>query len=240
MSSYIYEVLHHDFKILSAFDGHDGIIQAKKSLPDLVISDLMMPKMDGYQLCDELKSDEKTSHIPIILLTAKAEQLDKLNGLQLGADDYLVKPFDSHELIVRIRNLIEQRKKLREKFMKKITIEPGEISVTCMDEAFLRKVFDQVKKNMECSDYDTTALARDVGISRSHLNFKLKALTGFATREFIRHMRLKKAAQLLEANHGNVAEIAFKVGFNSLSHFSKIFRETFGSLPSEYISNVIR
>jgi signal transduction histidine kinase/AraC-like DNA-binding protein len=238
MSSYIFETLHYDFQVKIAVDGQEGIMLAKKCLPDLIISDLMMPKMDGYQLCDELKRDEKTSHIPIILLTAKAEKQDKLTGLQMGADDYLIKPFDSQELQIRIQNLIEQRQKLRDKFIKKLSIEPGEISVTSMDEAFLKKAFDVIKDNMDNGELDTIFFAREFGMSRSHLNAKLKALTGFATREFISHMRLKQAAKLIEANHGSISEIAYMVGFNSLSHFSKIFRKTFGMLPSVYNTQV--
>ncbi len=193
-----------------------------------------MPKKDGYQLCNELKLDEKTSHIPIILLTAKAGKQDKLTGLQLGADDYLIKPFDSRELQIRIKNLVEQRRKLREKFMKKITVQPGDISVTSMDEIFLKKAFNLVEENLDNSQFDTVTFARGIGMSRSHLNAKLKALTGFATREFIRNMRLKHAAQLLKKHHGNISEIAYEVGFNNLSHFSKIFKDTFGTLPSDY------
>jgi signal transduction histidine kinase/ligand-binding sensor domain-containing protein/AraC-like DNA-binding protein/AmiR/NasT family two-component response regulator len=238
MNLYISEALKDEYRVQSAFDGQEGLELARRGLPDLIITDLMMPKTDGYRLCHKIKIDEKTSHIPVILLTAKAEQQDKLTGLQLGADDYLIKPFDTRELQVRVRNLIEQRQKLREKFMKKLIVEPGEIAVSSMDETFLKKAFNIVKDNLANGDFDTHSFARKIGISRSHLNVKLKSLTGLATREFIREMRLKHAARLISANHATISEIAYQVGFNSLSHFSKIFKNTFGVLPSDYYTQV--
>ncbi len=234
MCEYIKSHLENDYRTKLANNGKNGLAAALKINPALIISDVMMPEMDGYQLCRELKTNELTSHIPVILLTAKAEKKDKFAGLQIGADDYLVKPFDSQELQLRVKNLIEQRRRLREKFMKTITVNPTEIAVSSADEVFLQKVIHIVEENMENSAFDTASFAKASALSRGHLNTKLKALTGLASHEFIRQIRLKRAAQLLKKKAGNISEIAYQVGFNSPSHFSKAFKGTFGTLPSEY------
>lgn len=197
-----------------------------------------MPKMDGFQFCSEIKKDERTSHIPVILLTAKASGESKIKGLETGADDYLTKPFDTRELKVRINNLIEQRRKLQEKFRKEITVGPRDITVTSIDEQLVQKAIDVVEKNISNPNFDTTKMAKEVGISRMLLNTKLKALTGLPTGEFIRTIRLKRAAQLLQQGYGNVTDIAYEVGFQSLSYFAKAFREQFGKSPSQYSHRV--
>jgi len=222
------------YQIIEAIDGLDGLNNAYKSHPDLIISDIMMPEMDGFELCKKLKTDPRTSHIPVILLTARATTEDKIEGFETGADAYIPKPFNATELQVRVKNLIEQRRKLREKFQREITVQPSDFTVTSMDETFLKKAIEMIEKNMDNDAFDTAVFAREIGMSRGHLNAKFKALTGFASREFIRSMRLKRAAQLIQNQAGNITEIAFQVGFNSLSHFSKAFRETYGVLPSDY------
>ena len=196
----------------------------------------MMPEMDGNELTRLLKSNEKTSHIPVILLTAKSEQESKIEGLETGADDYLTKPFDTRELLVRIKNLIEQRRKLQEKFRREIIVNPGDITVTSIDEQLLQRAIDTVENNISDPALDTTAMAKEVGVSRMLLHKKLKALTGQSTGEFIRTLRLKRAAQLLLQGHGNVTQVAFDVGFQSLSYFAKTFRKQFGQSPSQYSS----
>jgi signal transduction histidine kinase/DNA-binding response OmpR family regulator len=231
---YICDYLEADYQIIEAIDGEDGLVKSIEKIPDLIISDVMMPKMDGYELCRKLKTDERTSHIPVILLTARAGGESKVEGLETGADDYIIKPFDAHELQVRVKNLIEQRRRLRERFRKEMILEPKEFAVTSMDEQFLQKAMAVVEQNLSDAEFSTDEFARRVAMSRSQLHRKLHALTGQSTHEFIRTYRLKRAAQLLQHHAGTVSEICYDVGFNSLSHFAKAFREQFGQSPSEY------
>ena len=207
---------------------------ALRKYPDLIISDVMMPEMDGFELCKKLKSDQRTSHIPVILLTAKADLDSKIEGLEFGADDYISKPFEADELKVRSKNLIDQRRKLRDKFASIIEINPGEVTATSMDEQFLKRLLDVFEDHVAESDFSTEDFAREVGMSRSNLHRKLQALTNQPTHEFLRTLRLKRAAQLLIKSSTSVTEVAYAVGFNHLSHFTKIFRQQFGQTPSEY------
>ncbi len=223
-----------EYTVLEASEGVDGLRKAQEAIPDLIISDVMMPTMDGFELCAKIKTDERTSHIPVILLTAKASGESKIEGLETGADDYLTKPFDTRELLVRIRTLIEQRRRLQEKFRREILVQPGDITVTSLDEQLLQRAIDTVEKNISDPAFDTVRMAKDVGMSRMLLNTKLKALTGQPTGEFIRTLRLKRAAQLLQQGYGNVTQVAFAVGFQSLSYFAKTFRKQFGHSPSDY------
>jgi len=237
MRNYIYSCLEECYKIIQAENGEEGFQQALKHAPDIIISDVMMPGMDGIQFCSKIKTDERTSHIPVILLTAKASGESKIEGLETGADEYLTKPFDKRELLVRLKNLTEQRQKLREKFRRDTYIQPGEITAISIDEQLLRKAIDVVEENINNPDFDTTVFAREVGMSRMLLNTKIKALTGQTSGEFIRSLRLKRAARLLQQNAGNVSEIAYEVGFQNLSYFTKTFREQFGTTPSHYIND---
>jgi signal transduction histidine kinase/ligand-binding sensor domain-containing protein/AraC-like DNA-binding protein len=234
VTSYISGFLEKDYRIFSAENGEEGLKKALDKFPDLIISDVMMPVMDGFELCRKLKSDERTSHIPVILLTAKADMDSKVEGLEFGADDYVTKPFDAKELDARAKNLIDQRRILREKFSRMIEVKPGEIAASSMDEQFFRRLLDVFEDHVAQSDFGTEDFAREVGMSRSNLHLKLKALTNQSTHEFLRTMRLKRAAQLLKKSAGNVTEIAYAVGFTNPSHFSKIFRQQFGQTPSEF------
>jgi DNA-binding response OmpR family regulator len=236
MRNYMRESLESNYKIVEAENGEEGIQQALKHSPDMIISDVMMPKMDGFQFCSKIKMDERTSHIPIILLTAKASGESKIEGLETGADDYLTKPFDTRELLVRIKNLVEQRRKLQEKFRKEFAVSPRDITVTSIDEQLVQRAIDVVENNFSDPNFDTTKMAKEVGVSRMLLNTKLKALTGLPTGEFIRTLRLKRAAQLFRQGYGNVTQVAYDVGFQSLSYFAKAFREQFGQSPSQYSS----
>jgi DNA-binding response OmpR family regulator len=209
------------------------VAKAQELVPDLVITDVMMPKLDGYGLCQKLKTDERTSHIPIIMLTAKAAATDKLAGLELGADDYLTKPFSPSELRVRVRNLIAIRQRLRERYSQLTLLKPSEITAAPMDQKFLERLQEIVEANLEEEDFDLDTLSVKAGLSERQIERKLKALLGQSPSQFTRNIRLQRAKQLLEQNAGTVSEIAFRVGYNNLSHFSKIFREVFGKLPSE-------
>ena len=238
MRAYIRNHLSATHRVLEAEDGVDGFNTAADLIPDLIISDVMMPKMDGYQLCEKLKNDERTSHVPVILLTAKSSGESKVEGLELGADDYLIKPFDARELQARVKNLIEQRHRLRERFGKEIKLQPRDIAITSTDERFLERAIAVVEEHISEAEFDVETFSRKVGMSRKHLHRKLKALTDQAPSEFIRTLRLQRAAQLLEKHAGNVTEVAYEMGFNSLSHFAKAFKEQFGALPKDYVGSV--
>ena len=231
--AYVRDCLGAEYRILEARDGHEGVAYARESIPDLIISDVMMPQMDGNELCRTLKLDEKTSHVPVVLLTAKAGQENKIEGLETGADDFLVKPFDARELRVRVSNLIELRRKLRKRFSVGQVLKPGEITVTSIDDAFLKKVVDIVERKLGEEDFSIEDFASEVGMSRSQLLRKLTALTGLSPTYFLRYMRLHRAKDLLVKNSGTVSEIAYAVGFSGVSYFTKCFREQFGVLPSE-------
>jgi len=231
--AYIRQYLVPSYQVLEAHDGKEGVEKARESIPDLIISDVMMPKLDGYELCKTLKLDEKTSHVPIILLTAKAGQENKVEGLETGADDYLTKPFDAKELLVRVKNLIEVRRKLRERFSAAQVLKPGEIAVTSIDDAFLQKALAVVEKRLGDENFSVEDFAREAGMSRSQLHRKLTALTNQSPGSFIRYMRLHRAMELLRKNAGTVSEIAYAVGFSGLSYFTQCFQEQFSVLPSE-------
>lgn len=223
------------YTIIEAEDGIEALNKTKFQIPDLVISDVMMPKKDGYELCDELKRDERTCHIPVILLTALADKENKLEGLKIGADDYLLKPFDSAELMTRVQNLIENRKKLREVFSKTAPLKLGEIPAASLDDAFLAKAMSIVEKHIAQPEFSVEFLAHAIFLSRTQLQRKLKAITNLAPGDFIRHLRLQRAKELLENNTGTIAEIADSVGFSHHSYFAKAFLEKFGMLPSEVL-----
>jgi len=237
MRHYIGRHLGGSYTLDNAADGAEGLERAIATVPDLIISDVMMPKMDGFELCRKLKQDERTSHIPIVLLTAKAERGHKIEGLETGADDYLTKPFDVKELTIRVKNLIEQRRKLRERFRSTVVIKPSELAVTSADEKFLMKAIAAVEKHMAESNYDTEAMADELALSRMQLYRKLKALTGKSPHFFMRTLRLQRAADLLKKRTGNVSEVGYDVGFSNPSNFARAFKEEFGVTPSEYAGN---
>jgi response regulator RpfG family c-di-GMP phosphodiesterase len=226
--------LKENYRIAEAQDGVLGLAAALKEIPDLVISDVMMPAMDGFEFCARLKGNEKTCHIPVILLTARAAGEDKIAGLETGADDYIAKPFSMQELQVRVKNLIEQRRKLRALFRKKIDVQPGEVTVTSMDEQFLQRAMAIIEAHIDDSAFGVDGFSKEMAMSRQHLNRKMQALTDLSARDFIRTFRLKRAAQLLEKKSATVLEIAYAVGFTNPSYFSDCFRDLFGKLPSEY------
>ncbi len=231
---YIRSALHTTYRVEEAADGRAALAAATERIPDLVISDVIMPEMDGLTFCRHLKSDERTSHIPVILLTARAGVENTVEGLDVGADDYIVKPFAMRELQARIRNLLVQRMSLQEKYQQHCVLEPAGQPITSTDEKFLRRALDVVNAHLSEPGLDTATFAREVFMSRMQLNRKLQALTGRSTHEFIRNLRLQKAASLLAARWGNITEVAYEVGFSDISHFAKAFRKQYGVTPSEY------
>ncbi|MCG3156451.1 MAG: Sensor histidine kinase RcsC [bacterium] len=233
--TYIRQYLEPEFKVIEAVDGLDGVKQALELIPDLIITDVMMPKRDGNELCRMLKTDEKTSHVPIIMLTAKADSESKVQGLETGADDYLIKPFESKELLARVHNLISQRRQLRERFSREIVLKPQDIAITSRDEVFLNKVKASIERHMSDENFEVESLSHEVGMSRVHLHRKLKALTNQSASQFLRSLRLLRAVELLRQNAGTVAEIAYEVGFGSQAYFTKCFHEQFGCAPKEYV-----
>jgi ligand-binding sensor domain-containing protein/signal transduction histidine kinase/DNA-binding response OmpR family regulator len=223
------------FHIEDAADGKEGLDIARKLIPDIILTDVMMPVMDGIELCKRLKKDERTSHIPVLMLTALTSKENTLDGLSSGADDYIVKPFDIAILRTKIENLLSVRKALREKFSGEMILAPTNIALTSPDEKFLRKAIEIVEKNIDDSELDIETFSDELGVSRMQLYRKLSALTDMTVKEFIRDIRLKRAAQLLTQKIITVSEVAYAVGFKDLSHFRKCFREKFGMSATEYI-----
>ncbi len=234
MRDYISKTLSDQYQIIEAKNGKDGVTKALEMIPDLIISDIMMPEMDGYKVCETIKTRELTSHIPVILLTAKADRESKLAGLETGADDYLSKPFDADELKLIVRNRIEARNKMKERFSREITLEPREISITSFDEKFIKKVLEIIEAHMDDESFSIEELSREVGYSNMHLYRKIKALAGQTPSQFLRTIRLKRAAALLSKESDNVTQIAYSVGFSSLSYFNKCFKEQFGVTPGKF------
>jgi DNA-binding response OmpR family regulator len=234
LRQYIRSNMKQDYQFLEAENGKEGFEKATKDIPDLIISDVMMPKMDGFEFCAKIKSDERTSHIPVILLTAKAEREDKIAGLQLGADDYLIKPFDSQELQIRVKNLIEIRRKLQAVFKEGNVNIRDEKLLNPVDQRFMERVMQLINDNLADVQFDVQKFGQEIGMSGTQLRRKMNAITGQSPNQFIRSQRLKEAARLIREDYQTVSEAAYLVGFNSLSYFSKCFQEEFGKLPSEY------
>jgi len=222
------------YEIIGLKNSLEAFETAIKEQPDVIILDIMMPKMDGYQLCAKLKTDTRTSHIPVILLTAKAESKDKISGLETGADDYIVKPFEMNELKARIKNLIEQRKRIHEHFKSTGIIELEESSITSTDKKFLQNVYKSINENLSDSSFGVEVLSLKLGISRSVLHKKLVSLIGESPVELIRRLRLNKSAELIIKKFGNLSEISLEVGFNNPAYFSECFKKQFGVSPSQY------
>jgi|GEM_PF-5111259 len=233
---YLCETFAGLYQVMEAGHGLEGLHKAVEAVPDLVISDLMMPRMDGLELCRHLKTDARTSHIPVILLTARASVESKLDGLETGADDYVTKPFHPQELRVRVRNLIAGRRNLRARFGREVKLQPKDITVSSADEKFLQNAIAVVEKHMADSGFSVEALENEMMLSKMQLYRKLKALTDHSPTEFVRMLRLKRAASLLSQRSGNISEIAYEVGFNNLSYFAKCFKDHYGVPPSEYTS----
>lgn len=236
--AYVRSIFAADYQILDAVDGQNGLEEATAHLPDIVICDLMMPRLDGFGFCKALKTQIATSHIPVVMLTAKATVEDRIEGFEQGADEYLTKPFNRAELQARVRNLIQQRERLRPYFATGLpTPEPGQPVVSTLLRAghtFLDRLTAVIGQHLDDTDFTVEILAEAVHMSRVQLHRKLRALTNKTATTFIRDVRLTKAAELLATGEQTVTQVAYAVGFDNLSYFAKVFQEQYGVLPSQY------
>jgi signal transduction histidine kinase/DNA-binding response OmpR family regulator len=232
----IESICKEDFRIMTAENGKKAFQIAQEKIPDIIITDIMMPEMDGMELCERLRASEITSHVPIIMLTARGDQKDKLEGLKKGADDYLIKPFDAEEILLRLHNLLDQRKKLREYYKRILqAFLPKEEVYESRDALFLNNLKAFVEKNIQNENYGVSELSADLSLSRSQLHRKVTGLLGFTPNEIIRNMRLEKAKMFINKKTGTIAEIAYNCGFSSPAYFSKCYKDYFGHTPGEDI-----
>lgn len=234
---YIRSGLEPRYKVIEAENGKEGIEKALYVIPDLIVSDIMMPVIDGIQLCKTLKADRNTSHIPIILLTAKASEENMLEGLETGADDYITKPFSTKVLCARIKNLIDLRRQLQQDHRREMALNPVKTEVSSMDREFFKDLRDIIEANLEDPEFNVDQLAKKLYMSRATVYRKIEALCGESPSDYIRSFRLKRAALLLSQGTVSVTEVAFEVGFNSRTYFTKCFKEAFHQLPSDFRKN---
>lgn len=223
------------YKVIAGESSKEALKQIRKTEVDLVISDVMMPDPDGFELCRIIKKNEKLNHIPVILLTAQASEESRIEGLELGADDYISKPFSASELMVRVENLIELRRMLRNKFSEEVRLKGKKVEVTSEDARFLKQVQAVIEEHMENSNFGVDWLADEMNLSTRQLQRKVRAVTDLSAGGYIRMIRLERASQLLAQQWGNVSEIAYKIGFQDAKYFSSLFKQTFGSTPTEFV-----
>jgi len=226
--------LEEQYEIYTAHDGNDGWEQIRNIYPDLVVSDVMMPGMDGFELCRRSKAELLTCHIPFLLLTAKGDEENRAEGYSAGADGYIAKPFSIKTLRTRVNSLIEQRIKLRERYRQKLLTDPSEIQIESENDKFIDTLVKAIEQNIDNSEFGIQELCEISRYSYQQVYRKVKALTGESINEFIRTVRLKRAAQYLAQSDTRISEIMYSVGFNSHSYFTKCFREHFGLSPKEY------
>jgi len=235
LCEFMADSISDDYTVLLAFNGEEALDQLQKTDVNIVVSDVMMPVMSGIELCERIKNNIQWSHIPVILLTARTAEENQLEGLKVGADDYLTKPFNFNILKLRIQRFIEWTEKCHRSFSQKLDVSPGEITITPLDEHLIGKAINVVEEHINDADFSVEELATIVGLSRSHLYKKLMSITGKGPAEFIRTIRLKRGRQLLEKSQLQIAEIAYNVGFNSPKRFTINFKNEFGISPSDYV-----
>lgn len=235
LQKFLYNEMSTIYNVMLAQNGDEGLLVASKNLPDLIISDIMMPVMDGLEFCKRIKGDEATSHIPVILLTAKSGVESELSGFESGADDYITKPFSPEVLKLKIRNILEARKQLSDKFSKSDSYIPENIKISQIDQGFLEKFVKMVEDNIDDPELSGDRLACELGMSKGNLYKKLKTLTGMTVNIYVRTIRLKIAARLLKQGTYNISEVAYSVGFNNPKYFSTCFSEMFKVSPKQYM-----
>jgi len=226
-------MLGEQYEVIEAADGHTGLTKAFETVPDAVICDIMMPGLDGLEVTRTLKTDDRTSHVPIIILTAKVGTDSRIEGLTAGADAYITKPFSTKELTITIENLLESRKHLRTRYSRSVLSDAVKVDEPSMDDRFLQRVRDSVHRHLADEDFDMETLAREVGLSRAQLHRKLTALTGRSATRFVRAYRMEHAHAMLKANVGNISEVAYRVGYPNAAYFTRCFTEDFGYAPSK-------
>lgn len=239
LRQYISQNLEDHYQIHEAKNGSDGLNKIIEIIPDLVITDLMMPEMDGLEMCKRVKKDERTSHIPMIMVTAKADKESRIEGLETGVDGYLVKPFDADELKIRVRNMIEQQKRTREKLYKEFVFGDGYSEVKSAEERFLQKTIEHIRTHISDPGFNVRNLSRIMDISEMQLYRKLKGATNMSPGELIRNTRLKSSLVLLKQDYDNISQVAYQVGFSDHSYFSKCFRKLYGMTPKAYAEGMI-
>jgi len=231
---YLQELLDNNYRICKAHNGQEGIEKAIKVIPDLIISDIIMPEVDGYELTKSLKQNVRTSHIPIILLTAKLTEESQLEGLQTGAYEYITKPFNPKILVKKVNSLLETLDRQKRYYRTLSVSEPDKIELPTMEEEFLKKLINILEQALSDSSFEVTNLCAEIGLSRMQLHRKLKAITGQSSAEFIRAYRFKKAALLIETGNMTISEVMWDVGIESNSYFSRTFKSIYGVPPSGY------
>lgn len=239
VSHYMMRQLNHNYSFYFASTGDEGLEKAENIVPDLIITDIMMPGMDGLELCRQVRDSELLNHIPVIMVTAKASHEDRIKGLEVGADAYIEKPFRADELKIRVEKLLEQRQLLRHKYSQVIETEDNvsENTATILserDKTFVTKLTDSIHSMMEKGKIDYDALAYDLCISRAQLNRKLKAITGLTTTEYILHIRISLAKRLLDTTDLQIWEVAEKCGMDNVTYFGILFKKTVGITPLQY------
>ena len=235
LRTYIKVQLTGLYDVQEATNGNGAFEMAIAAVPDLIITDLMMPEMNGEELVEALRDDPKTQHIPIVMLTARADHESNLSNIRKGADHYVNKPFEMAELKVRVESLLEQRKRIREHHQTQFLIEPKSESISSYDDRFLQEVGDLLQHNLGNSDFTVDEFAQQMNMSRVQLHRKMKAIIGYNASDFIRQYRLKKAYEYLLNKKGTVSEIAYDVGFSNLSYFTKAFKMVYKITPSKLL-----
>lgn len=235
LRSFIKTCLEANYTILEGCNGEEGWDIAVAELPDIIITDVIMPKSDGNEFCRNLKNDERTSHIPVIMLTAKVAIEQQMEGLESGADLYLTKPFSVQVLKTYVSNLLKSKEMFRQYYSQKIFLGPSDIEVGTVDKKFMEKLMDVIEKNLSNSEFSVFYLSQELGMSRPVLYKKFTALLQIPIGEFIKSIRMKKAAFLFANDKMNVSEVAWEVGFNDRKYFSKEFKKFHGKSPSEYV-----
>ncbi len=235
LNEFIQSGLTPEFNVVGAFNGREGIELARKTNPDIIITDIMMPEIDGIELCKLTRKELITSHIPVIFLTAKTMRDDEIMGLKIGAIDYIYKPFNMVTLKLKIQNILNNRKSIHEKIRADQLMEPDYIELSSLDEKFLKDAVGAVNNYLDDPEFDVEKFSNVIGISANQAYRKIKALTGQTAKEFIRNQRLKTASTLLLQKKRSISEIIYMVGFSSPSYFTRCFREYYGCTPKEYI-----
>lgn len=234
--SYLEQYFRNSYQVSVAYNGKEALAKLEEQEPDLIISDVMMPELDGLHLCKRIKQNIQTCHIPVLLLTAKAETSQQIMGVEMGADDYVTKPFSISLLDAKVQGILRTRRQLREYYSATKEVIPEKITFNSLDETFIRQAIAIVETNLLEYDFSVDKFSREIGMSRSNLYLKIKAITGESVNAFVKRIRFHKAVELMESRQYTIAEISNMCGFNSPSYFSTAFKQYYGCIPSEYLS----